>query len=814
MGTKKEINVDIDDPRAGKIAEVLRNKTCKKILGVLAEEELTESEIAERLNMPLNTVGYNVKKLREAGLIEPVKGFLWSVKGKRVYRYRPANKKIVISPKVNIAKIVAGFAGIFVLIALVAMIAMQNQQSDISGVGESDYSVKHFNSIDEIKEFLRENAKDYGGYGFYEGRGGLLSDMAETTADSSFSGAGESKSRGAESYSETNIQVEGVDEPDIVKNDGKYIYVVSGDRVVIVDAYPAEDMEILSEINVTGNANVMNMFVNKDRLIVLANGYESVKDVYCALPAEEVAKGDCAVSYNEARTFVYIYDISDKKEPSLERNISIDGSYRDARMINDYVYLVSSRYVRLNGFGLPLYKVDGVEISPKEIFYIDMPNSRYMFTSISSIGIENGNFNTEVYLTGYTGGIYVSKDNVYLTFTKNIRMDEYYKRYVDEVLIPLLSPSEDEKIRDVMDSDRDYYEKQKEVGEILDSYMDSLDAEEKVLFMKELEKETEDFQIKISKEVEKTVVYKIRIDKDEIDFKGQGEVPGRVLNQFSMDEYKGNFRIATTTFGRGFARAGDSGSFNHLYVLDDDLRIIGKVENLAPGERIYSVRFMGERAYMVTFRQVDPLYVIDLSDAGNPEVLGYLKVTGYSDYLHPYDENTIIGIGKESDESGRVRGVKISLFDVSDVENPSEIGKYEIKEGKWSKSEALYDHKAFLFDREKGILVVPVSYYGEIEMAEQGRTRYRYWQGAYVFDISLEGIQLRGKVDHCDNLTENKYFGDYVRRSLYMGNVLYTVSNSKVKANDLDDLREIGEVDLGCEEEYYVKYGASVGLGE
>jgi len=279
-------------------------------------------------------------------------------------------------------------------------------------------------------------------------------------------------------------------------------------------------------------------------------------------------------------------------------------------------------------------------------------------------------------------------------------------------------------------------------------------------------------------------------------------VPGRILNQFSMDEFDGNFRIATTT--GGWDRDENE---NNLYVLDGDLEIIGKLEGLAEGEQIYSARFMGERAYMVTFRQTDPLFAIDLSDSENPKVIGELKVTGYSGYLHPYDENHLLGIGMEATNEGRTEGVKVSLFDVSDMENPREIGKYEVDE-KWSNSEATYEHKAVLFDKERNLLVIPVSYSKEVDVAGQSWSRYENWQGAYVFNVDLAGIELKGKIVHEQDEEGDEYWyggGDYVRRSLFMDDVLYTISQSKIKANDLDDLDEIKEIALP-----YENYGGPI----
>lgn len=209
----------------------------------------------------------------------------------------------------------------------------------------------------------------------------------------------------------------------------------------------------------------------------------------------------------------------------------------------------------------------------------------------------------------------------------------------------------------------------------------------------------------------RTKIYKFALRDGKVVLTEEGEVPGRILNQFSMDEHDGWFRLATTT-GEMW-REDEHISKNHLYVLDSSLRIKGKVEDMAPGERIYSVRFMGDRAYVVTYRNVDPLFVIDLADPENPHILGKLKIPGYSDYLHPYDENHLIGFGKETvvveqkdaegniiGENALVQGMKISFFDITDVENPKE--KFtEIIGDRGTESELLSNHKALLFDRDK-----------------------------------------------------------------------------------------------------------------
>jgi uncharacterized secreted protein with C-terminal beta-propeller domain len=249
--------------------------------------------------------------------------------------------------------------------------------------------------------------------------------------------------------------------------------------------------------------------------------------------------------------------------------------------------------------------------------------------------------------------------------------------------------------------------------------------------------------------------------------------------------------------------------------MDNGLNIAGKLEKIAKDERIYSTRFIGNRLYMVTFKRMDPLFVIDLSNANKPEVLGQLKIPGFSDYLHPYDENHVIGVGKETAENEwggmSIKGVKVSLFDVSDVNKPQQIDTYEIgKAG--TDSEALQDHKAFLFDKNKNLLVIPVR---EVTANVQYDSRYGYnmqkvWQGAFVFNITLEGFKLKGKISHFDDFEEpNYYWGSpgAVRRSLFMDDVLYTISAKKVMMNDLLNLSEIKSIDLPFSKNLYNDYG-------
>jgi inhibitor of cysteine peptidase len=229
------------------------------------------------------------------------------------------------------------------------------------------------------------------------------------------------------------------------------------------------------------------------------------------------------------------------------------------------------------------------------------------------------------------------------------------------------------------------------------------------------------------------------------------------------------------------------------------MKTVGSLTHIAEQEKIYSTRFIGDRLYMVTFKRIDPFFVIDLSTPTAPKILGKLKIPGYSDYLHPYDATHIIGVGKETgtNDWGGVstKGLKIALFDVSDVDHPTQIDKVEIGDS-GTDSAALSDHKAFLFDKEKNLLVIPARVVKNPATVpdKYGVTQPNIWYGAYVFGVTPEtGFTLRGTVEHGTGSDRYYYYGNSqneVKRSLYIGDTLYTLSSAKILANPLDQINK------------------------
>jgi len=455
-------------------------------------------------------------------------------------------------------KMLAPVATAVLLIAVMGVLAVVQPGTVFTPTGDSQIS--KFSSYLELESFVKTNTQDMmKGHGVFwnameSGRSGPPTAALDGSADD---------------YSATNIQVAGVDEADIVKTDGEYIYLVSGNRTIIVKAYPPEQARVLSEIELEGTAT--GIFINGDRLVVFEHETPYYYDYYDMPAVREYA----IMPYVSPRVIIKVYDISDRENPRLQRELSADGQYISSRMIGDYAYVVVNEPVYEEGdeINLPRIYADGTEkeISATDIYYSDVVDYYYMYTTIIALNIQEDSQEPtyETILLGASSNLYVSMNNIYLTF-------------------PVWG-------RDVGD-------------------------------------------------VGGTSIHRIHIEGSVMNYTASGDVPGMVLNQFSMDEYAGYFRVATTTYGQT--------TDNNVYVLDMALNVTGSVTGLAPTETIYSARFMGERGYMVTFKKVDPLFVIDLSDPYNPRELGYLKVTGYSDYLHPYDENHIIGIGKETTDAG------------------------------------------------------------------------------------------------------------------------------------------------------------------
>jgi uncharacterized secreted protein with C-terminal beta-propeller domain len=674
----------------------------------------------------------------------------------------------------------------------------------VSDIFEGTQEIRKISSESELKDILAASNIFEGG--FYDDRvfrsDGFMGAIEETMAMPTSAPSPEprpamdmdaskvqSGSDGLE-YSTTNVQVENVDEPDYLKNDAKYVYIVSQNTLSIIDAYPAESAELVLKIALDIESQyIQNMFLNGDRLVIFYNG-QSQDEI---IPQFDFVPRP---SYNPV-THALIVDVTDKEKPEILKDYTIDGHFRDARMIGDYAYFVTNSNIDYQHPRLPIIMERSEPVMIPDAFYFDNIERFSNFNTLTAIDIFGDAINSETFLMGYSGTIYVSENNFYLTYQQNLPHGFYENSSRDrffDVVVPLLPEEIQDKIKTIQnDSSLSSARQWSEISELMqDSYNQMSQNQKERLFDKIREALTE-YDARIQEESRKTIIHKISIDEDKLEYIAKGSVPGRLLNQFSMDENDDRFRIATTveyyTQYEGTVRS------NAVYVLDEDLKTVGGLDDIAPDESIFSARFMGDRLYLVTFQQIDPFFVIDLS-SDTPKILGEL----FSNYLHPYDDDYVIGIGRDTKEigSGRVQqlGVKVALFDVSNVSDPKVVDDYVIGDSS-THSEALNDHKAFFFDKKKNILSIPISSdvnsLDGISDAKMIAPDWNRWNGFYIFGMDTkDGINLKGTVTHTEN--DSRFYGMGHSRTFYIEEVLYTASDLYLKMNFINNLEDINSI--------------------
>lgn len=583
-------------------------------------------------------------------------------------------------------------------------------------------------SKEQLSKLLQGNAGHYrsgfGGFdlqadGLVENPASIIYKSADAVSNESMATQDNSAAadEGFEKHSDTNTQVEGIDEADIVKTDGKYIYYAGSNAVRIIRA----DGSRLSEVYViklSDQKYVQEIYVDGDRLVLLGNRNENDNDRYYPMAeesdrAESMPEGRMIYpGYTRAFAFADIYNIENREKPVLLKSHEMEGHYQSSRKSGDNLYLVTNT----NWYGgiiLPLMRDTARQ---EEVMQIDISDVMVMpeppgqgYIVLSAINIKDSSRTEIEAITAFGSTVYMNESSMYLAAENYNGMTE---------------------------------------------------------------------------------ITKFRIDGTNIGYAGSGKVKGSLLNQFSMDEFEGNLRVATTEWDKG----------NNLFVLNDSLTEIGSVTGLAKGERIYSVRFMGDKGYVVTFRNIDPLFVFDLSEPTAPKVTGELKIPGFSNYLHPVGDGLILGIGMETrelferDASGREEavgfrqgGLKVSLFDVSDMGKPKEIDKLIIGEN-GSYSEALNNHKAVMVDSDSNLIAFD-SFIVRDKDWKQSK------QGALVIDYSGRKISEKGFLEY----TEPEVYGKYIpygRRTVYIGNTLYYVQDGIISAFDYGTLEKIGSIEL------------------
>lgn len=567
-------------------------------------------------------------------------------------------------------------------------------------------------------------------------------------------------------FSGTNEQVLGVHEADIVKTDGNYIYGINSNDLFIVKA-GADAMSLAAKIpqpTVDDGQVYFEMYVAGDRLIAIRHGYNAdalariqpaapipeTEDTPqdAAVPRDKNESGIAGSNYYKNQTCIAypiggyytdttidIYDITDKTAPQLLHTLSQSGDYRDSRMIDGYLYLITNYY----GGDLsqideddprtyvPLYAEDGAQLTPApEDIILPIGDAWPAYTMVSGIDAAGtGGFLSTKSVYGESGTVYCSTDAVYFARTN-------------------------------------YSTEETPAGEFM----------------------------RYDSKVE-TVLTKATLNGGAVEIVASAAVPGSTLNQFSLDEYGGVLRLVTTddrstwydfqnrTPNRQYSQSdwarvprGSSETGNALYTLDASLQILGRVENLALGERVYSCRFMGDTCYFVTFRQTDPLFSVDLSDPASPTVLGALKIPGFSEYLHPYADGELFGLGRDADpETGVQKGVKLTMFDNT---NPADVKEKTTllieNEDAYSSAEA--NHKAILVDAERRLVAFPIQVWAYTGM----ESKYLI----YTYD-SATGFTKAAEIaiDAGSN-------GWAEIRGLFIGNTFYVVGPNQTGAYDME----------------------------
>ena len=634
---------------------------------------------------------------------------------------------------------------LLVIIVFVFSCSLSSRNNDIASVKSenqllhfsksSDYYREDFNLFEKM--LMLPFSVFYSDYYIYDVQP-QWSDV-NTVEDMTYGNDSEIKSTNSKDFSETNIQVEGVDEADIVKTDGDYIFSLSNSDVVITNVKDPTNIKVESKIN---EKIPVDLILYKNKLVIIST-----------------ITGDY---YGENNTLVSIYDISDKANPKKMKSFELYEPYYTTRCIDNKLYIFSSGYLREdNDKVVRDYKEDNKvkELSLDKIKYLKDSSSNIQ-TLIAEVDLNDldKNIKLDSYLIDIFNA-YISENNIYL-------IDEEYNYNGDRVKpLDIFGP----KGIFAIFGDFDY------------SYDDI------------------------------TTIYKFNINKNKgISYSAKTDVDGSTINQYSMDEKDGNLRIAL-----------DSSEGSRIAIFDDKLHLLGETESVAKNEEMRATRFVGDKAYLVTYETTDPLFVVDLSNVKDPKILGELKIPGYSTYLHPYDDTHLIGIGVETeekisrDEFGEVisswsvvTGMKMSLFDVSDVNNPKQLAHITIGDSR-TVSAVLTNPKALLFSKEKELIAIPVNNYQEdfsIEDYEDGDDITEAFvdydkpyisEGYFVYNINLEnGFNLKGVINHEKSESTRYNRNSKLLRGLYIEDDLFTISEEAIKVNKLDNLDEISKISL------------------
>lgn len=628
------------------------------------------------------------------------------------------------------------------------------------------YGLQTFDACEDILDYLKSHAVDMVGpwgfeYGYYGGpavlaRGGLeVMEMAADDAAAPTDGGGQEL---GVDYSGTNIQELGVDEPDIVKTDGEKIIALANNVLYVIDV--TDDKPSITGQTTIDAGWASDIFLAGDKVLVMAIGdnYGTPRGGLVSDVVSDVAPG----YYSSPVTTLIEIDIADMSDPKVERKLLVDGAKVSARMVDDSVRLV----VRSMPTGLQFQypETNGLKA--------ERDAEAYNRQVIEDSTIDNW---IPYFVLENSAGRVIDEGTL-LDCSQAHRPEEFSG--LEMLSVVTVDIANDLKIDDavgvlaggdiVYSSTEAMY-----IGSAAwrdwNAFEDDTAAEDAI----------NDYT---------TDIHKFDIsDPKNTTYEATGRVTGFMLSQWSMSEYEGNLRVATTSSPDWWWGGGDE-SESFVTVLeqqDGELVETGKVGGLGKGERIYSVRFIDEVGYVVTFRQTDPLYTLDLSDPTNPEVVGELKILGYSAYLHPVGDGMLLGVGQDATDQGRTLGTQISLFDVSDPANPTRVQNYTFDDGY---SSVEYDHRAFLHWPATGLTVVPIQAWSWDEETDKESG----FVGAIAIQATKDGIEEIGRITHGDNDQEEYWWGPGIERSIVIGDSLYTYSYMGLLESDLKTI-EAGE---------------------
>ena len=601
----------------------------------------------------------------------------------------------------------------------------------------------------------------------------------------------------ATEYSETNVQVTGVDEADFIKNDGSYIYILAEGKFRIVDAWPPEQASEISAFEIEGTPK--KLFVHEKRAFIYSSlDYIAQNDDYYYddfyyfddVDTECTYGYDCDFTGDGRELKITILDISDVTAPKKVRETRFSGSYLNSRRIGNAVYSVVV---------FPEPSIKGLEYWPDEVWdYSFCEEDQYSDDEIDALFDALKVKNRERILATDVSDWLPSMTDV---------------RYDGEV------PQENNAL--LQSCDNFYQTTQKDGANFLSIISTESSGTASLNTTTVMGKPgavyASSSALYVATRHSQSFVYSPWFFEDDIEeastihkfnllneppsaqYIGSGVVKGRVLNQFSMDEYEGFFRIATTT-----GHLPDPKTHSTLSILEEksnELVVVGQIDNIAPTEDIRSARFMGDKAYIVTFKKTDPLFVFDLSEPQHPTIAGELKIPGFSTYMHRLDDNHLLTIGYDADDQGSFawfQGIMLQIFDVSDMKNPL-LAHKEVIGTRGSTSEAATNHLAFNYFASKGLLAIPMTICEEGQNADHYGGSYgdfMSFSGLLVYKINAEtGFDLVGGVPHIAPENEDNYRGacsnwwtdsnSYVKRSVFMEDYVYSVTEDTIKINNL-----------------------------